>query len=101
MIIVALLLLIVVALLVVAAVFGGNDMTSIDLGSFNLTISAAGVFFLGAGTLLVLMISLGLFRTAARRASARRADRKKVGELSDKLDAYQREERETTDEDRR
>lgn len=101
MVVLALILLIVVVLLVLAAVFGGGDPTTIDFGSFNLDISAAGVFFLGAGTLLALVVSLGLFRTAARRARARRADRKRVSELSQKLDEYKRDENETADEEQR
>jgi hypothetical protein len=97
--IVALLLLIIVVLLVIAALFGGNDPTTIDFGSFNLDASAGTMFFLGAGTLLLLVISLGLFRSAARRARARRADRKKVSELSQKLDEYKRDERENPDDE--
>jgi hypothetical protein len=96
--VVALVLLIIVVLVVVAALFGGGDPTTVDLGSVNLDASAGQVFFLGMGTLLVLMISLALFRTGARRASARRADRKKVSELSQKLDDYKRDEREDDDE---
>jgi uncharacterized membrane protein len=95
----ALLLLIVVVLLVIAAIFGGTAQTSIDFGSFSLHASAGAVFFLGAGTLLLLVLSLALFRTAARRARARRADRKKVSELSQKLDEYKRDEQPTSDED--
>jgi uncharacterized membrane protein YciS (DUF1049 family) len=96
-VVVALVLLIVVVLLVLAAVFGGTDPTTIDFGSFNLNITAAGAFFLGAGTLLALVVSLGLMRTAARRARARRADRKRVSELSQKLDEYKRDENENAD----
>jgi hypothetical protein len=93
----ALILLIIVVLLVIAALFGGGDTTSMDFGSFRLEASAGVMFFLGAATLLVLVLSLGLFRTATKRASARRADRKKVSELSQKLDEYKREERENAD----
>ena len=35
-----------------------------------------------------------MFRSGAKRAAARRADRKKVSELSNKLDEYKREEHE-------
>ena len=56
--VVALVLLIIAVLVVVAALFGGGDPTTVDLGSFNLDASAGQVFFLGMGTLLVLMISL-------------------------------------------
>jgi hypothetical protein len=98
--VVALILLIVVVLVVIAALFGGGDATTIDLGSANLDLSAGQVFFFGMGTLLVLVVSLGLFRAGARRASARRADRKKVSELSQRLDDYKRDERENGEDER-
>jgi uncharacterized integral membrane protein len=91
----ALILLIVVVLLVIAALFGGNDPTTVDLGAFKVDGPVALFFFAGAVTLLLLVISLAMFRGAARRSAARRADRTKVSELSTKLDEYQREERET------
>ncbi len=91
----ALIVLLAAVLLVIAALFGGGDATVIDLGSFNLETSATMVFFLGMATLLLFVLGIGMLRGGARRASARRADRKKVSELSDKLDAYKREERTT------
>lgn len=96
MFIAALILLLVAALLVVAAVFGGSATTTVDVGFGQMQLSAMTVFFLGMATLLVLVLSLGLFRIGARRARARRADRRKVSELSTKLDAYQRGERAPT-----
>ena len=101
MFVAALLLLIIVVLLVIAALFGGGDPTTMDFGSFSLEASAGVMFFLGAATLLLLVLSLGLFRIGAKRASARRADRKRVGELSDKLDEYKREERENAADEER
>jgi uncharacterized integral membrane protein len=89
----ALIVLIIAVLLVVAAVFGGTDSATLDLGSFNLEANVTVMFFLGMVTLLLFVLSLGMFRVAAKRAAARRADRKKVSELSSKLDAYKREER--------
>lgn len=97
MFVAALLVLLVAVLLVVAALFGGSDPTTIDLGAFNLEANAAVVFFLGMATLLLFVLSLGMFRSAAKGASNRRADRKKVSELSNKLDAYKRDERDTTE----
>jgi len=95
----ALLLLIIVVLLVIAALFGGGAATDMDFGAFSLHASAGVMFFLGAATLLILFLALGLLRTGAKRASARRADRKKVSELSQKLDEYKREERESDNAD--
>ncbi len=92
MFVAALIVFLVAVLLVIAALFGGSSDATLDLGSFNLETSATMVFFLGMATLLLFVLSLGMFRSGARRASARRADRKKVSELSNKLDAYKREE---------
>lgn len=97
MFVAALIVMLVAVLLVIAALFGGNSDATLDLGSFNLETSATMVFFLGMATLLLFVLSLGMFRSGARRASARRADRKKVSELSNKLDAYKRDERDTHD----
>jgi uncharacterized integral membrane protein len=93
----ALIVLLIAVLLVIAALFGGNDPTTVDLGAFNLEAPTSVVFFLGMGTLLLFVLSLGMFRSAAKRAAARRADRKRVGELSSQLDEYKRDERETND----
>jgi hypothetical protein len=97
----ALIVLIVAVLLVVAALFGGSDPTTVDLGAFNLEANASVVFFLGMGTLLLFALALGMFRSGAKRAAARRADRKRVSELSNKLDEYKREERVDNDDVRR
>ena len=93
MFVAALIVLIIAVLIVVAALFGGSDATTIDLGAFNLDGPASLVFFAGMGTLLLFVLSLLMFRGAAKRAAARRADRKRVSELSEKLDEYKREER--------
>ena len=94
MFVAALIVLIIAVLLVIAALFGGSDATSIDMGAFEVEGPASLVFFAGMATLLLFVLSLGMFRSAARRAAARRADRRKVSELSTKLDAYKRDERE-------
>lgn len=95
MFVAALILLIISVLLVVAALFGGGEATSVDLGAFDLNTNATGVFFLGMATLLLLVLSLGMFRVAAKRSAARRAERRKVSELSSQLDQYRREERDS------
>ena len=94
MFVAALIVLIVAVLLVIAALFGGGDATTIDMGSFNINGPASMVFFVGMGTLLLFVLALLMFRSGAKRAAARRADRKRVSELSSKLDEYKREERE-------
>jgi membrane protein implicated in regulation of membrane protease activity len=98
----ALIVLLIAVLLVIAALFGA-DVTStvgstdgvvtIDLGVFDLEMDATAMFFLGMAALLLFFLSLAMFRSAAKRAAARRADRKKVSELSSKLDEYKRDER--------
>ena len=97
MFVAALIVLIIAVLLVIAALFGGTDQTVVDLGAFNLEASASVVFFLGMATLLLFVLSLGMFRSGAKRAAARRADRKRVSELSTKLDEYKRDERDSNE----
>ena len=93
MFVAALIVLLVAVLLVIAALFGGSDSTFIDMGAFEVEGPASLVFFAGMGTLLLFVLSLGMFRSGAKRAAARRADKKKVSELSSKLDAYKRDQR--------
>ena len=93
MFVAALIVLIVAVLLVIAALFGGGDATT-STWARSTSRPASMVFFAGMGTLLLFVLSLGMFRSAAKRAAARRADRKRVSELSSKLDEYKREERE-------
>ena len=81
MFVAALIVLIIAVLLVIAALFGGSDATSIDMGAFEVEGPASLVFFAGMGTLLLFVLSLGMFRSAVKRAAARRADRRKVSEL--------------------
>jgi uncharacterized membrane protein len=98
----ALIVLLIAVLLVIAALFGAdvtstvgstNGVVTIDLGVFDLEMDATAMFFLGMVALLLFFLSLAMFRSAAKRAAARRADRKKVSELSSKLDEYKRDER--------
>ena len=94
MFVAALIVFIVAVLLVIAALFGGDDHDRHRHGWLRPRGPASLVFFLGMGTLLLFVLSLGMFRSGAKRAAARRADKKRVSELSNKLDAYKREERE-------
>ena len=94
MFVAALIVLIIAVLLVIAALFGGATPPPSTWVPSSVEGPASLVFFAGMATLLLFVLSLGMFRSAAKRAAARRADRKKVSELSDKLDAYKRDERE-------
>ena len=67
-------------------------------------ISISIMFFLGMATLLLIVLGLGMLRAGVRRARAHRAERRELGELSTKLDAYKRAEQEegkNTDADER
>ena len=81
MFVAALIVLIIAVLLVVAALFGGSDVTSIDMGAFEVEGPASLLFFAGMGTLLLFVLSLGMFRSAARRAAAITRSSGRVGSL--------------------
>lgn len=93
MLIAGLLLLLIAVAMVCVALFGGADAATLDLGPINLETNATVVFFLGMATLLLFVCSVMLFRSAGRRAAARRRDRKKVSELSEKLQAFERDQK--------
>lgn len=94
MFVAALIVLLIALLLLLSAVFGGGADASLNMGLFQIDANAAVVFFLGMVTLLLFVVSLEMFRRATRRAGKRRAERRQMGELSEKLDAYRREDRE-------
>lgn len=91
MLIAALLLLLVALVLAVVGILGGGDAATLDMGPIDLETNATVVFLLGMVTLLMFVASLVMFRSAGRRAAARRRDRKKVSELSEKLELLERE----------
>lgn len=72
---------------VVAALFGASPETStFDLGVFSLEMDTLGVFFFGAGTVVLLAIGLWLVRAGLRRASRRRQEKKELNRLAQKLE---------------
>lgn len=93
MIVAALIVLLIAVLAVLAGIFGGSSPATFDLGSFTVKTNATAVFFLGMATLLLLVLGLAMLRAGVRRANARRRDRKKISELSTKLDTYQQRDR--------
>lgn len=93
----ALLSLLIAALLLVIGVFSGPDATTLELGPVNVETNSTVVFFLGMVTLLFLVLAVMLFGSAGRRAAARRRDRRKVSELSQKLEQFQRDEQDQRD----
>lgn len=91
MLVAALIVLILATLLLLAALFGGNSNAYLDLGLFDIDATSSVVFFLGMVTLLLFVIGIGMLRLGMKRASAHRKDRKKVSELSQKLDQFKTE----------
>lgn len=89
MFVAALIVLVIAVLLLLAGIFGGTG-NSLDVGPIEVE-NASAMFFLGMACLLLFVLSLGMLRAAARSASKRRTERKKVGELSKQLDEYKRE----------
>lgn len=94
MFVAALIVLIIALLLLLGAVFGGGADTTLGPGFLQIETNAAGAYFMGMATLLLFVLSLVMFRRAARRANSRRRERRQMGELSEKLDAYRREDQE-------
>ncbi|MDQ6641360.1 MAG: hypothetical protein M3Y66_02575 [Actinomycetota bacterium] len=102
MIVAGIVLVIIAVLLFLAGLFGGGSSTvTLDLGVFKLNMPPAALFLLGIAAMLILLIGLGTMRLGARRARVHRQDRKKVDELSRKLEAAKQEHTdEVRDEDR-
>jgi uncharacterized membrane protein len=94
MLVAGLVLVILAALLVVLGLFGGTGQTvTFDLGVLGTwNLGPATLFLLGVVATLLLFVGLLAIRIGARRARAHRRDRKKVDELSRKLDQVKREE---------
>lgn len=75
---------------IVAALFGGaGQPASFDLGVVDVETNTLGVFLLGAGTLLLLVIGLGLIRSGLARARRRRQERKELNRLHRRLEKEQ------------
>lgn len=104
MIVAAFIVLLIAILAVLAAIFGGHAPASLDLGPIgHFNSDTTAMFFLGMATLLVLVLGLAMLRVGLRRARRRHRDRRRLGELSTKLDKYERhtpEERTSVDDGR-
>jgi uncharacterized membrane protein len=94
MLVAGLVLVILAALLVVLGLFGGTGQTvTFDLGVLGTwNLGPASLFLLGVVATLLLFVGLLAMRIGARRARAHRQDRKKVNELSRKLEQVKRDE---------
>lgn len=93
MFVLGLILILVAVGLVLAAVLGGaDDDAAFDLGSLEVSgLNVAVVFLVGALTLLLLVLGLGLLRVATRRAAVRRRESKKLDRLSAQLEQREAE----------
>jgi hypothetical protein len=77
MTVVAVVLIILALLVVVAALAGGSDTTVLlDLGLFDVSTSAMGVFLIGVATALIFASGLELLRLGVGRSLARRRELK-------------------------
>lgn len=98
MVALGLILVVVAILLFVAGILGGSgDTVTLDLGLFNVNMSATVVFVLGAVAMLALFVGFSLIRHGARRAKAKRQERGKVEDLSRQLDAARKNLHDDTD----
>lgn len=71
-----------------AAMFGAsNDMSTFELGAFNVEMNTLGVFFAGAATVLLLMLGLALVRAGVASANRRRREKKELRRKARELEA--------------
>lgn len=90
MLVLGLVLVVIAAVALVAAFAGGsNDPATFDLGIFDVETNTLGVFLLGAATVLLLVIGLGLIRSGVRRSNRRRKDKKQLSLRADKLETLE------------
>lgn len=71
-------------LILVVVLLGGREQVEnvLDLGLFELSASTVGVFFIGAGTVLILAIGVELTRYGVRREFHRRRELKRAREMT-------------------
>jgi uncharacterized membrane protein len=87
MLVLGLILILVAAAVIVTAVAGGtSETTNFSAGGVHISMNSMTVFFVGAATLLVIMLGLAMVRSGAARANRRRKDTKKLKKLSAKVD---------------
>jgi hypothetical protein len=88
MIILGLILVLVAAGAIVTALVAAPAQTAtFDMGAFSLEMNTVGVFFAGAGAVVLLAVGLELIRSGARRANRRRKDKRELNRLSQQLEA--------------
>lgn len=100
MLVAGLVVLVIAVLLLLAGLVGGSGPITLDLGAVSLDTNAKTVFVLGMVTLALAVLALWMMRLGLRHARSHRRDRRKVSELSQRLDEARRptaEEGSTTD----
>ena len=87
MLVLGIILVLLAAGAILAALVAAPAQTAtFDLGAFSLEMNTVGVFFAGAGAVVLLAIGLELIRSGLRRANQRRKEKKELNRLS-KLEA--------------
>ena len=74
MIPIAVVLLLIVAVFSIAVVVSNPGVQELSIFGASIPVNDAGVYFTGAGAMLVLILALGLLRTGARRELVRRKE---------------------------
>lgn len=100
MLVAGLVVLIIAVLFLLAGLVGGSGPVSLDLGAMTLSTNAKTVFVLGMVTLALAVVGLWMMRIGLRHVRAHRRDRRKVTELSQRLEEAGRpgaQERATTE----
>jgi hypothetical protein len=73
-----LLILLAVVLLLIGLLAGADTGTTLSLGGVDISMSAMGVFLMGAATVLIFVSGLELFRSGLRRSLRRRRELKEA-----------------------
>lgn len=81
------LILLAVGAFLAAVVGASNDMSTFELGAFNVEMNTLGVFFAGAATVLLLMLGLALVKAGVAGANRRRREKKELRRKARELDA--------------
>ncbi|MDQ1643331.1 MAG: hypothetical protein QOJ90_2682 [Actinomycetota bacterium] len=78
MLVLGLLLILLAAGLTIGAAYDGSESATVELLGYSFDTTVAGVFFTGAGTMLLLLLGVWLLTASMGRARRRRAERKQL-----------------------
>lgn len=71
---IAAVLVLIVVIFSLAVVISNDGATQLSIFGAKISANTAGIYFTGAGAMLVLLLSLGLLRTGMKRMSAKRKE---------------------------